>query len=82
IDISKNQSKSLDLDFAETADAFVTLCGPLEGACPAHLARRAISWEVGEPGATGLPAQRAMRDDIEARVIALLQPWNVLKEQR
>lgn len=82
IDISKNTSKTLDLTFAERADAFVTLCGPLDGACPAHLASRAISWDVGDPGTSSVTAQRALRDDIEVRVIGLLRSWNALREDR
>ncbi len=82
IDISKYKSKALDLDFAGNADAFVTLCGPLDGACPAHLASRAISWDVGDPGTSSVTAQRALRDDIEARVVALLRSWNALREDR
>lgn len=82
IDISKHKSKPLDLAFAEKADAFVTLCGPLDGACPARLARRAVSWDVGDPDTTSIPAQRALRDDIEARVVALLASWKALREDR
>lgn len=82
IDISKHTSKPLDLTFAEKADAFITLCGPLDGACPRHLAKRAVSWDVGDPGTTSTAEQRALRDDIEARVVDLLRSWNVLREDR
>lgn len=80
IDISHHKSKPLDLEFAEDADAFVTLCGPLDDACPAHLAERAIEWDVGDPGGASVAEQRGMRDDIEKRVRDLLRDWGLLQD--
>lgn len=79
VDISKFQSKSLDFDFAKAADAFVTLCGPLDGECPAHVAKRAVPWDVRDPGNASVNEQRQLRDDIEARVVELLRSWGVFR---
>src|SRR5687768_4609830 len=58
IDISKHTSKELDLAFADNADAFVTLCGPLDDACPARIAKKAVSWDVGDPATPDSTEQR------------------------
>lgn len=79
IDISKHSSKLIDLKFADTADAFVTLCGPVDDACPARIAKKAIDWDLPDPGGLGPREQVQVRDDIEQRVIALLKDWNVLR---
>lgn len=79
IDISPHRSKPLDLEFADRADAFVTLCGPLDEACPARLAQKAVGWDVEDPARADEDAQRRIRDEIEGRVIALLKDWRVLR---
>lgn len=82
IDISKHESKPIDHEFALRADAFITLCGPLDDACPATVASRAIVWDVRDPGNASVLEQRQLRDDIEQRVISLLRSWNALREDR
>jgi arsenate reductase (thioredoxin) len=82
IDIKNQQSKAIELAFARSCDAFVTLCGPLDGTCPANIAKRAIPWDVRDPGNASVAEQRALRDDIEARVIELLRSWNALVDGR
>jgi arsenate reductase (thioredoxin) len=81
IDISKQTSKPLDLAFAERADAFVTLCGPLDDACPARLAQRAIDWNIPDPDSMDLAGQKRIRDEIEGHVKSLLRSWGLVRER-
>ncbi len=80
IDISRRQSKGLDLTEASEMDYLITVCGHAEERCPvlpAHVAR--IHWPLEDPAAaTGSPEQilevsRRARDEIEARVVNLLE---------
>ncbi len=81
VDISHHTSKRIDVDFASQADAFVTLCGPLDGACPRALANRALDWYMPDPSAGGDSEVRRIRDALEARIIALYRAWGVLREE-
>lgn len=68
-DLAAHGSKSLD-DVAGDFDAVVTMgCGD---ACPLILARQRIDWALPDPRDMDDEAYRAVRDDIEARVRALL----------
>ena len=69
IDLSTHASKSLD-DVAGEFDAVVTMgCGD---DCPWVPARRREDWALPDPRDMGDDGYRAVRDDIEARVKALL----------
>jgi protein-tyrosine-phosphatase len=72
LDISAARPKRLDLEFARAADAIVSLCGPLDAACPAPLLPKVADWGLEDP--KGAPAEkvRAIRDEIERRVMDLL----------
>lgn len=68
-DLAAHGSKSLD-NVAGDFDAVVTMgCGD---ACPLILARQRIDWALPDPRDMDDEAYRAVRDDIEARVRALL----------
>jgi arsenate reductase len=55
---------------AEWADVVVTMgCGD---ACPYIPGKRYIDWELDDPAGKGLTETRAIRDEIAARVEALL----------
>jgi protein-tyrosine-phosphatase len=77
IDISGQCSKGLDAVPPEDWDALVTMgCGD---ACPNVRARRRVDWALPDPKGKDLPAVRAIRQDIEHRVMELLEE---LKEDR
>jgi arsenate reductase len=70
IDLSTHQSKSLD-DIAGEFDAVVTMgCGD---SCPWVPARRREDWALSDPRNMDEDGYRQVRDDIAARVRALLE---------
>jgi arsenate reductase (thioredoxin) len=79
IDISGHSSKGLDLEFAQTTDAVITVCGEANEACPVIPVNNRAHWPISDPAkATGtpeevLPVFRAVRDDIARRVNELLK---------
>lgn len=79
IDISSHTSKGLDFDFATKADAFVSLCGPLDEACPRHLHERVMDWNMPDPGVGSEDELDRLGDEIERRVIRLLKDLDVLR---
>ena len=82
IDISRHTSKPLDLKFIESADAFITLCGPMDDACPRRLAARALDWAQPDPSWGGEAEVRKVRDDIERLITGLFEDWGVLRADR
>lgn len=78
VDISKQESTLIDLDYFNEADLIVTLCGDARDKCPmvpfGHVQQH---WELPDPArATGTPEEilaqfRQVRDDIKVRVQAL-----------
>ena len=70
IDIADAAPKKLADDDVEAADVVVTMgCGD---ACPIFPGKRYLDWVLDDPAGQDLTAVRAIRDDIEARVQALL----------
>ncbi|OLT11509.1 heat-shock protein HtpX [Pseudonocardia sp. CNS-139] len=70
IDLSQEFPKRLTTDAVAAADVVVTMgCGD---ACPVFPGKRYLDWELTDPA--GLPADRVrpIRDEIDARVRALL----------
>jgi arsenate reductase len=70
IDLSAAQPKRLTTDAVEASDVVITMgCGD---ACPVFPGKRYLDWELPDPA--GRPAEeiRPIRDDIDARVRALL----------
>lgn len=80
IDIRGQVSKALDVEFGLQADASVTLCGPMDSACPRPLAKKALDWAQPDPSGGGDALVRRVRDDIERRIIALFREWGCLRE--
>ncbi|GAA1464470.1 metalloregulator ArsR/SmtB family transcription factor [Microbacterium thalassium] len=63
--------KPLTDEAVRAADVVVTMgCGD---ACPVYSGRRYLDWELDDPAGLPLAAVRGIRDDIEARVRALLR---------
>jgi protein-tyrosine-phosphatase len=70
IDLSHNRPKKLDLEMQLHADWAVTLgCG---GVCP-YVPSRVEEWELQDPKGKPLDEVRAIRDDIERRVLDLIE---------
>jgi arsenate reductase (thioredoxin) len=70
IDVSDRRPKELTTEDAEWADVVVTMgCGDK---CPYVPGRRYIDWDLPDPKGQALDAVRATRDEIAARVEALI----------
>jgi arsenate reductase (thioredoxin) len=69
IDLSGKIPQKLSAGLAERADVVVTMgCGD---ACPYIPGKRYIDWELPDPKGRPVDEVRALRDDIERRVIEL-----------
>jgi protein-tyrosine-phosphatase len=70
IDLTDELPKLLTTDAVREADAVVTMgCGD---ACPIFPGKRYEDWELEDPAGKDLEAVRAIRDEIERRVRALI----------
>jgi arsenate reductase len=70
VDVSQEFPTALTTDAVETADVVVTMgCGD---ACPVFPGKRYLDWDLPDP--SGLPGEaiRPIRDEIDARVRALV----------
>lgn len=75
IDISREFPKPLTDDAARAADVVVTMgCGD---ACPVYPGKRYLDWELDDPAGQPLEVVRRIRDEIDARVRALLADLGV-----
>jgi len=71
IDISKEFPKPITDDVVRAADVVVTMgCGD---ACPIYPGKRYEDWEVEDPAGKDLVSVRVIRDDIERRVLRLIE---------
>ena len=75
IDISQQESKTLDRYLGEPFDAVVTVCDQAAEACPVFLgAKRRLHWSFPDPSKTTgaddeqMSVYRAVRDDIRAHI--------------
>jgi len=70
IDLHEEFPKPLTDEVVRAADAVVTMgCGD---ACPLYPGKRYLDWELADPAGQDLPAVRAIRDEIDGRLQALL----------
>jgi len=70
IDISAESPRRLSEQMGLDADVIVTMgCGD---ACPVYPNKRYLDWELVDPAGKSLGEVRAIRDDIKARVKALI----------
>jgi arsenate reductase len=71
IDLADAAPRLLERDAVEAADVVVTMgCGD---ACPVFPGKRYEDWELDDPAGLDLMAVRRIRDEIRARVEALLE---------
>ena len=70
IDITDQTPKLLEFETAQDSDVIITMgCGD---ACPIFPGKRYEDWKLDDPAGKGVDAVRPIRDDIKARVEALL----------
>jgi arsenate reductase (thioredoxin) len=70
IDLSQEFPKPLNDEFVKAADAVITMgCGD---ACPIYPGKRYEDWELEDPAGQPVEVVRRIRDDLDARVQALL----------
>jgi arsenate reductase len=70
IDLSKEFPKPITDQAVKAADVVITMgCGD---ACPIYPSKRYEDWELQDPAGQPIEAVRRIRDDIDARVQALL----------
>jgi arsenate reductase len=75
IDLSAEQPKRLTTDAVEASDVVITMgCGD---ACPVFPGKRYLDWELPDPAGRPADEIRPIRDDIDARVQALLTELGV-----
>lgn len=71
IDIAAEQPKVLTTDAVHAADVVITMgCGD---ACPVFPGKRYEDWELDDPAGQGIESVRPIRDEIRARVEALVE---------
>jgi arsenate reductase (thioredoxin) len=70
IDLGEEFPKPLTDEAVRVADAVITMgCGD---ACPVYPGKRYLDWELDDPAGEDLESVRAIRDEIDLRVQALL----------
>ena len=70
IDITAEQPKALTVDAVKASDVVITMgCGDT---CPIFPGKRYLDWDLDDPAGQGVEAVRPIRDEIRARVEALL----------
>jgi protein-tyrosine-phosphatase len=70
VDLGAETPKALTDEAVREADVVVTMgCGD---ACPVYPGKRYLDWELSDPAGRDLEAVRAIRDEIDRRVQALL----------
>jgi protein-tyrosine-phosphatase len=78
LDLSREFPKPLTDGAVRDADVVVTMgCGD---ACPVYPGKRYLDWELDDPAGKDIATVRRIRDDIEARVRALLADLGVASE--
>jgi len=71
IDMSAEQPKLLTTEAVQDSDVVITMgCGDT---CPIYPGKRYEDWELDDPAGQGVEAVRPIRDEIRARVVALLE---------
>ncbi|MGO0577950.1 arsenate reductase ArsC [Ornithinimicrobium panacihumi] len=70
IDITAEQPKVLTTEAVQASDVVITMgCGD---ACPFFPGKRYEDWKLDDPAGQGIDAVRPIRDDIKARIQALV----------
>jgi arsenate reductase len=73
IDISKQTSKGLPEDFSSYEMVITMGCCSVEEVCPVIYSGNKIEWKIDDPKGHDLDFFRKVRDDIEKKVLDLLE---------
>jgi len=73
LDLSSKKPQMLDLKMVEAADIVVTMGCSVEGLCPAPLIKNIVDWNLEDPKGKPIEKVREIRDEVERRVLELLQ---------
>ncbi|HEY6688271.1 MAG TPA: arsenate reductase ArsC [Propionibacteriaceae bacterium] len=75
ITLTEAYPKPLTNDVVHAADVIVTMgCGD---ACPIYPGKRYLDWDVADPNDQPIDSVRDIRDDLQARITALLRDLNI-----
>ena len=75
MNLTEAYPKPLTNDVVHAADVIVTMgCGD---ACPIYPGRRYLDWDVADPKDQPIERVRDIRDDLQARITALLRDLNI-----
>ncbi|EWT05605.1 phosphotyrosine protein phosphatase [Intrasporangium chromatireducens Q5-1] len=75
IDITAERPKVLTTEAVQESDVVITMgCGD---ACPIFPGKRYEDWELDDPAGKGLESVRLIRDEIKARILALMDSLGV-----
>ena len=75
IDISSEYPKPWTDEVVRAADVVITMgCGD---ACPVFPGKRYVDWDLADPAGLSLDEVRAIRDDVESRVLTLMEQLNI-----
>jgi arsenate reductase len=75
ITLTEAYPKPLSNDVVHAADVIVTMgCGDT---CPIFSGKRYLDWDVADPNGQHIGTVRDIRDDLQARVTALLRDLNI-----
>ena len=75
IDITAEIPKVLTIEAVQDSDVVITMgCGDT---CPVFPGKRYEDWDLDDPAGQGVEAVRPIRDEIKARVVALLGELDV-----
>ena len=78
VPIGNEFPKPLTDEVVRAADLVITMgCGD---ACPVYPGRRYLDWELDDPAGQTLSRVRVIRDDIEQRILALLDELGIVPE--
>jgi arsenate reductase len=70
IDIAAETPKVLTIEVVQASDVVITMgCGDT---CPVFPGKKYLDWQLDDPAGQGLEAVRPIRDEIKARVEALI----------
>ncbi|MFX1317964.1 MAG: arsenate reductase ArsC [Promethearchaeota archaeon] len=80
IDISENVPRRITVAELHEADTVVVMGCGAESFCPAPLLDRVIDWELDDPADQPIEKVREIRDEIERRVLELIETLSTIEE--
>ncbi|WP_281890251.1 arsenate reductase ArsC [Paenibacillus sp. YYML68] len=82
IDISQREAKGLNMKTFTHSNLIVKLCEQVKEKCPiVPFGIQSVQWDIPDPVPSDIEAFRNTRDEIENKVVKLLQELNIPVEQ-